>query len=93
MKDWALIITAFGGISSLVIGIVAFFVSPASERIAWRRKGEDKTTYMASLVSAFRVAYTNVRERLLTHEPDAIIATDKEIVDNTRAQLEELNQQ
>ena len=92
MKDWNLIIGAIGGTGG-IIGLVAFFVSPASERIAWRRKGEDRTTFLASTLMYVCSAYDKVCELLAPHEPGVARPTSRDLVEESREQLETIQKQ
>lgn len=91
MNDWLPILGTILGTGG-VIGIVAHFVRPASERIAYKRKAENRTTFLSSGVIALSGAYDNLRWIVLRHETDRTIPNSTEVLDTVRENLDKLNE-
>lgn len=89
-KDWILIAgSVFGG--GTLVGALAYFISPASQRLAAKRKDADGRRLLTAGVIALGGWGDVLRDRVLQHEPNAAIDTSAQVLTRVRANLEALD--
>lgn len=88
-KDWILMIGSLLGGGTLV-GALAYFLAPASERLAAKRKDADGKRFLTAGVVALCGWGDALRQRVLTHEPNARIDSSGEVLTHVKTNLETL---
>lgn len=88
-KDWILIVGSVLGGGSLV-GALAFFLAPASDRLAAKRKDADGRRFLTAGVIALCGWGDALRQRVLNHEPEAKIDPSEEVLAHVKKNLETL---